>query len=331
MRLLCHCCCICLLLLVLLPGCKTSNDRGESDDSASGNPRVPVRVATVRKGTMEDAVVVPGLYDLLKKERVVAPVAGRVIAVEVREGQQVKVHDVIARLHTREADAALTGAREMLRVAATDQEKHDAEHAVELASAAAKEIILRAGTDGIIASRTAMEGELIGEQGEIVTIIDPSSIVFIADVPSREIAKIRQGMIAEITPLQGSQRPLKAHVDAFYPSTDATSQTTKVRLRLDDGAITARTGEAGTARILLASRRDVLLVPESALIHDDETDTWSVVIVESDSLSRHVPVEAGGERDSLREVRSPLLHAGATVVTEGNFTLPDSAHVIIAK
>jgi multidrug efflux pump subunit AcrA (membrane-fusion protein) len=329
MRVLQFICLLSLLALALLPACRQAKDKGEADEGAAVNPRVPVKVSVVKKGTMEDALVVPGLYDLLKKERILAPVAGRVIAVEVREGQLVKAHDVVARLHTREADAALTGAREMLRLAATDQEKETAGHAVELAASAAKEIVLRAGTDGIIASRSAMEGELIAEQGEVVTIVDPSSLVFIADVPAGEVGKIHPGMAAEVAPLQGTRKPAKALVDAFYPSTDATSQTTKVRLRLNDVVAGARAGEAGTARILMASRHDVLLVPESALIHDDETDIWSLVIVESDSLSRHVPVVAGGSRDSLREVVSPLLRAGTLVVTEGNYTLPDSAHVVV--
>ena len=75
----------------------------------------------------------------------------------------------------------------------------------------------------------------------------------------------------------------------------------------------------------------LLVVPVKAVIHDEENDTYSVTLIDRDSIAYTVNVNPGIKRDSLEEIHSQNLKAGMKVIVEGNYGLPDSTKVSIKK
>jgi multidrug efflux pump subunit AcrA (membrane-fusion protein) len=84
----------------------------------------------------------------------------------------------------------------------------------------------------------------------------------------------------------------------------------------------------GTVRIITAVHRQALIVPRSALLRDDENETYSVVVMNPDSLAHITPVSIGVLTDSTVEIISGI-EKEMTVITRGNYALPDSTRVSI--
>jgi multidrug efflux pump subunit AcrA (membrane-fusion protein) len=73
--------------------------------------------------------------------------------------------------------------------------------------------------------------------------------------------------------------------------------------------------------------RSVLLVPPTAVLRDDETNTASVVVISPGSVARTIEVTVGAADKGLVEVAGRGLSEGQLVITEGNYGLPDSTRV----
>ena len=319
------------LSLLSLAGC--SRPKEEADDAPASNLRVPVSVRRLVRGSIESAVTAAGSTEALRKEKVLSPVTGRVISLKVLEGSFVHAGEVMLVLRTREAQATLEGADALLRAASTDRQRQEAQRARSLADSVQGQILVRASFDGVVASRNVAEGELVGEQTELLTLIDPATIIFAADVPAANISGIRAGLSARVHLTQFSAGEIDATVDAVSPEADAQSQSVKARLRFHglskEQQRSLKSNLAGTARIITELHRGVLLVGRSALLHDDDSDAFSVVIMTEDSLAHIVPVTIGARGDSVVEISAPGLREGQNVIMLGQYALADSTRVTV--
>jgi RND family efflux transporter MFP subunit len=238
-------------------------------------------------------------------------------------------------IQSREAHAAIAGAEELLQSARTPEEKHEAERSLSLARSTQNSVVVRARSDGVVGTRGVKEGEVVAEDTELLTLVDLSTVDFVADVPLRDLPSVRRGQKARVQFPSLSGRTLAAQVDAIYPQTDGQSQTIKVRLRFlnlsSPHDLLLRTDIAGVAHILIGLHRNSFMVPKSALLRDDETDSYSIVTITPDSLSKSVHVTVGETTDSTAEVRGDAVHAGIPVITTGNYALPDSTRVSVER
>lgn len=317
------------IFLLLPTGC--GQQKEESEATSAATIRVPVKVSHIVRGSIESVVTAVGITDAVRKEKIFSPIAGRVISLKVLEGSRVRAGDVMLILRTKEAQAAIEGAQSLMRFAVSERQKQEAQRARELADSLKPEILVKASFDGIVASRDITEGEFVGDQVELLTLIDVSTIVFMADVPISSISSIHSGLPARVRFLQLSVGQVSAAVDAISPEADLQSQSVKVRLRFHSLTESQQrlliANVPGTAEIITGTHRNVLLTDRSTLLHDDETDTYSVVAMTQDSVARVVPVTVGLQTDSLVEVHSDLLHAGESVIMRGQYALTDSTRV----
>jgi membrane fusion protein (multidrug efflux system) len=316
--------------LVVLFGCSRKTPDGEGA-GASISPVVEVKAVPVSKGDVEDAIVIEGATDVVRTEKIVAPIAGIVIEVRKIEGSPVRSVDTLALIRTAESQAAIAGANVLLRTAATPAQKEDARRSYDLAVASQNVMAICPTSDGVVASRAVNAGELVAEGTEMFTITDLSTLYFAANVPLKDLSRVRPGESCRISfpSLPGVAIP--AIVGMIEPSADPGSQSVKARLvfahspAIDRSVL--KTEMYGTARIVTGLRRGVLLVPLSAVLRDDETNTASLVIVSPDSIARALRVTVGAAADNLVEVAGEGLREGQLVIIEGNYGLPDSTRV----
>jgi RND family efflux transporter MFP subunit len=177
------------------------------------------------------------------------------------------------------------------------------------------------------------EGELVTENAELITVVDLSTVVFVADVPLRNLREVKTGEEATV---QGQSLPgksFRATVEAISPHADLPSQSVKARLRFRGEGGEARrllkTEMSGIARIITGVHQGVLIVPKSAILRDDETNTYSIVVVTPDTLARTVPVSVMASSESDVEVQGNGLQPGTLVVVEGNYALADSTKLSV--
>ncbi len=326
---------LCVVAGALLTGCNRHASSGDDDESGPQPPAtVPVKVGVLKRGDINVQSEVTGSVEALRKEKVSAPIAGRLTEFKVFEGSTVRPGQVVAEIQTRESQAAIAGAEALLNAATTPVQRDEARHMLALARSGQTILPVRAHLGGIIASRAVTEGDLLTENAELCTVVDPSSFYFRADIPARLLPLIKTGQSARIhlaaVQVTGG---ISATVLAVSPATDPASQTIPARLAFV--ALTPslqallKAGMAGTAAIVTGVHRAVLLAPHSAVLRDDETDTYSLFAVGPDSVACQVHVAIGAHADSLIEISGGGLAPGMRVVTEGNYALPDSTHVAV--
>jgi len=316
---------------LLIQSCKKS-----SQDEEGQSPKVTVIVNAdhVRTGDVAVTVDATGRTDASRKEKILAPVAGWIISLKALEGTSFTTGEVMVIIRPKESQAAIAGAEAILRNAQTDAQKAEAQRALTLAQASQSGIEVRAKLNSIVATRSVMEGELVAENAELFTLIDLSTVNFIADVPLQLLPKIRihQQASVRLEPMQ--KKDYNATVEAISPQTDIQSQTVKVRLRFSalpsSERFALKTDIMGTVRIITAVHRQALIIPRIALLRDDENETYSVVLVNSDSLAHITPVTLGVLTDSTAEITNGVMK-GMTVITRGNYALPDSTRVTIEQ
>ncbi len=324
-----------VLFALIIAGCGPKQSGDEDESSGDVQPLVKVTTMPIVEGNAVTTVQAFGRTDALHKEKIVAPVAGRVLRLRVLEGARVRPGETLAVILTKESQAAIAGAEAMLHSARTDEERKEAGRALQLARSSESTVSVTPTFAGVVASRSVSEGELVTENEELFTVVDLATLDFVADVPLPSVDAIREGMrgVIDFPSLPGQR--FTGVVDALLSVTDPETQTVRARLRftgLDDRERSLlRIDMPGSAGIVTAERGHALFVPKAALLRDDETNSYSVVVVTPDSLSLTIPVRIGSANDSLMEVQSPQLKPGMPVVVAGNYALTDSTRVLPAE
>ena len=319
---------------IIINGCRRSSG---SDDEEGGNVKatVSVRIISLHRGDMAALVQAVGKVDALRKEKLLSPVAGRVISVKVLEGSPVQAGEILAMVETKESQAAISGAEALLSSAKTQEQKAEAQRALDLAKSSQSSVAIRSAFGGTVATRSISEGEFVAENGELFTVIDQSTLVFVADVPARDLSLLKSGERATVQLQTSPEKDFQASVDVINPQIDAMSQTLKVRLKFTGLSSAARhllrTDMIGTAKIIAGVHKGVFIVPKSAVLRNDETNTFSVVSFTTDSLALSMPVEVIGMTDSTVAIANHGLKVGMGILTEGNYALADSTRITVAQ
>ncbi len=321
---------VCLSALLLSACSKTEVAQSTAN---STSVVVPVRATVIKQGYVEDVLNVTGKTRAILSQKIFAPIAGRIVELKALEGMMVTKGEVLARIETKEARASVEGARVLLEQAKTPEEKLTAERMLNEAEQSVNGVAVRASLSGKIDVKTANQGEYVAEGQEMLTIIDPSSTAFIANVPLNEMGKIRVGMAARISLPGLSNMTLSAHAFAVKSRVVPESQTAEVILNFDHVPPTMtdalRTDVNGTASFILNTHSSALVVPKSALLRNDETNSFTIVSFGPDSIAYPIQVHQGSSRDSLVEVIGPDVHPGMNVITEGAYALPDSTRITL--
>jgi multidrug efflux pump subunit AcrA (membrane-fusion protein) len=326
--------CFFFLLLAAMTGCRSKQS---DDDTNEQQVKAVVAVKTDRVAEHDAVLSVSALgrTDALRKEKIYSPIAGKIIAMKVYEGTEVKKGDVVAVIQSKESNAAIMGAEGMVQSAATPERKAEAGQVLKLAQSTQNSVNVVAKFNGIVSTRSASEGELVVENGELLTIIDLSTVDFAADVTIHDLLSVKIGQLSDVRFQSIPGKVFPAIVDAINPQTDVQSQTIKVRLRFlrleNNGEPLLRTDIIGTATIVTGMRRHALFVPKTAILRDDEKNLYSIVTLTADSLAKTVPVLIGTATDSSVEVSGEGVRAGMPVITEGNYSLADSTRVTVAR
>jgi membrane fusion protein (multidrug efflux system) len=304
--------------------------KNTSDDKVASAPRALVEVARAEPGSIFEHLHVTGSFMVVRDQKIKSPIAGKILNVYVLEGDNVKKGDAIATLISKESDAIITGAKQLLQIAQTEKEKQDARKALRLAEETASKINVAAPFSGIVNTRFVSEGEYISEGTDIAEVIDLRTAYFLADVPVEDLPKLKIGqrVVLSVPGLQGDIAD--GSVAAFSPSADPNSQTIKVRITLYRTHGLIKSGTFGTADILVGEHVGTLVVPKPAVYHDDELNKYFVVKIQGDTLALLTPVDVGVSDTLHVEIKSGL-KPGDLVATVGGYGLPDSTLVIVKK
>lgn len=178
---------------------------------------------------------------------------------------------------------------------------------------------------GVVVDRHVSAGEYVEAGSKLFVVEDLSNVWFVASAFEEQLRSLRSGQVAYVsldafpdTVLNGTVSFLDYHVDP-------TSRSVGVRITLDNQQLESwpeelplRPGMFGRVDLETASRAAALVLPEAALVHDDDGDYVFVQVEPFAFERRDVGVRhAAGE---LVEITGGL-EAGERVAVSGTFLL----------
>jgi multidrug efflux pump subunit AcrA (membrane-fusion protein) len=310
------------MITIVLAACSK-----EPATESSPEVRVDVKTAVVRVGGIDETILATGSTAIQREAQLRSPITGILVGFRFFNGDKIEKGVSIAQVRTRESQASIQGAEELLRSARTDQQRDEAQRALRLANETANTVQIKAPFDGLLSAKTKNEMEVVAEGDQVATLVDPSSVFFLAEVPSASLHRIHTGQIASVRFTSKPGRAYQGTVQRIEPQMNAGDQTARVHITFGTQAPVLEGSLFGEAAIVVGRKEHVLLVPAAALLRDDENNRMSVMLLGPDSVAHMVEVIVGLKRDSVAEISSPGITAGSTVITEGSYGLPDSTRV----
>ncbi len=339
----------------------------------SGDDALPIRAVEVTKVGTHDLVhkvEVLGELEGISEIRVFAQVPERIRAIAVKQGQQVKAGQLIAVLRGELQSEAVTQAEAGLEAAnanadalrdqltrvkalvkagtasrsqldslqaqlnAAEAQVRQVTASLSQASTQKSRTLIRAPIAGVVAELRVHQGDMAAPQVPLCTIVRSDELKAVLRVPEREFLKVKEGMPAVLSPLADPSVTVDAQVTLKGPVVDRMSRTGDVEIHLDnkDGKLVA--GSAVRVDIELSRKKDVVMVPASALIFTPETSTTgkalAFVVDPQAKIAHRRDVIIGDRQRSLIEIKQGL-KPGDELVTLGAQLLRDKNPVKIVS
>lgn len=332
--------------VALLAAC--SGGGGEDAAGGSAPTRVPVGLGLVARDSLVETLALTGRLEARPggSALLTAPAAGVVRAVRVQVGDRVPRGGVVAELEVPEltadaeqkTSAAAQAQREAARqrqllsdgITSARQAEEAAANARQAAAAAASahDLLARTRVTSPVAGRVqdvlVQRGERVEAGRPLAQVVAPDTLDLSVPVPAPDLPRLRVGLPVEVTQ-DGDTAAVRAWLAALAPGVDSLTNAGEAVIRVPNRDGRLHPGAAATARVRLGVRRDVLVVPDSALVLAGDSSV--VFVVGPDSVAHQRAVDRGVRAGGRTEVRGEL-RGGDRVVTTGAFGLQDGMHVV---
>ena len=237
----------------------------------------------------------------LTEATVKAKVAGELVAVSVREGENVKQGQILARIDltevqarvaAREADVAATKAQLVWAEKNRGQQKalldksfisqsafdniqsnydvaiakqHAAEAELVVARKSLGDAVLVAPFSGIVSLRHAQPGERVSLDAKVVSIVDLSRLQLEASVPPAAIGQVKIGQAMNFRVEGFGEREFAGHIERINPAATVGSRSISVYAVIDNREGLLRGGMFAQGALTLSRIDGALAVPGSAV------------------------------------------------------------------
>jgi len=323
---------------------------GATQDGPGGPRPVTVVAATVTPRPFEDRLEAVGTLTANESITVTSKVTAVVTAIRFVEGQQVGAGQVLVATEDSEARANLAAAQaaalesrnawergkqifgqQLISKSELDtlEAKLKADQARVLAAEAQlAEHTIRAPFGGRVGLRRVSIGALVNAGTEITTLDDTATMKLDFSVPETFLAAVRAGLEIQARASAFPDQLFMGKVATVDTRVDPETRTVAVRALLPNARGELRPGMFLTVN-LIRERVDALLVPEQALV--PEQDRQFVFVVVQDGEAKRAakrPVVIGRRQPGVVEVVDGLA-PGDQVIVEGTLKVRDGAPVAL--
>ncbi len=309
-----------ILVLVVVAGFLVVRSRASSNK--------PLTTAKVEKGRIEEVINVPGVVDADKKASLRFLAGGKIVSLPVKEGQHVKKSQALATMDVRDLQKNLQASLndymserldfeqdtddrkdlvkndEVLRLAQKSQlSLNNSVIAVELKDLALRNATLYSPIDGVITSLPISVAGVQVTATDAFEIVDPSTLIFEAEVDEIDIGRIHAGTPVRIVLDAYPDQPVESVIDYIAVKAEQSRRSSggtvfpiRIRFPISDLQF-LRLGLNGTVSLILEQHEDTLLVPIEAVSMRSEK---SIVMVKDPSnpqktIGREVQLGIEGE------------------------------------
>jgi len=206
----------------------------------------------------------------------------------------------------------LEGASEE-KIAIAQAQVEQARIALANAEARLADTALVAPFDGAVTAVNVEVGEWA--TGQVVELVDTSSLEVVLDVDEIDIGSIAVGQEAIVTLETWPDQDLSGKVVSIAPSGNTTAEivTYQVHITLNAGDLPVRTGMTANADLITAEQEDVLLVANRAISVDRDIGQYYVHRVQGETVTK-VPISVGTRDRNYTQVTSGLEQGDKLVI-----------------
>ncbi len=339
-------CLVAVLSIFALAACQPAGSAPAA--GAKKKPPASVEVMPVRTGELQSGFATLGTLRANESLALRPEVAGRVTALGFKEGAAVRrgqlmvqLDDSLARAELNQAqanrklaEADLGRARSLVvpgLIAVNEVERLQAQAAVaraavDKAQSALSKTRLLAPFDGRAGLRQFSPGELVQPGQALVTLVSLSPMKLDVAVPEREASSLRVGQSVKATIPALNNLAVTGQVQALEPALDGAARAQQVRVLVGNPAGKLQPGLSAQVRFLQDAPRQVLLVPDQAIVPQGGRQVVYRLQGEEAVLT---PVGVGERQNGFSEIVSGL-KAGDVVVVSGQNKLPKPSQKVRA-
>ncbi len=328
--------------------------------TAQGQPAAPVRYTEARSLELRSEVRLPGTVESRLSSIVAGEVAGKVLAIEARDGDHVKKGDVLVRIRAdwyelrhqeaqgrlKEAQArlelagsSLSRARELFDAQVISQQ--DLDDAVsEFTAWQGREsqnqaqidqlelslalLEVRAPFDGVVTRRLTEVGQWIVSGGAVAAMISLDQLEIRVDVAERYYDALHLGAATRVTfeALPGLE--LTGKIERIVPRAEDRARTFPVKISVSNESGRIAVGMLASVAIPVGSSSTSTMVPKDAVVRTGQGEV--VYRIAADNTAERVAVQSGSAAGVWIAVRGEI-RAGDKVITRGNERLIPSQAV----
>ncbi|MBI5554869.1 MAG: efflux RND transporter periplasmic adaptor subunit [Elusimicrobia bacterium] len=257
---------------------------------------IPVRLATVKNGTMEFLVNFVGEVRGLNEANIYPKAPGKLIKKVVDEGAAVKAGQIIALL---------------------DRDEPAMEY---------KEVEVTAPISGVFTGYLFDLGARIDSQDSLGSVADTSIIKVVANIPERDINLIKKNDLAKVKVDSYPGREFTGTVDMVKARIDPNTRTAEVNIKIDNKEGKFKTGMFAKGRIIEKSYQGILIPIEAVLKEQDS----SIVYVSDGKAAAKRHVVTGLIQNNEIEITAGL-KVGEQIVIVGQDNLRDGVKVEVEQ
>lgn len=322
----------CVVAAVLLTSC--GGGKNESKGGERKRPTPKVNGYIIKTEAFSETIEMPGSILANEVTEIHPEVSGRVVRLNVREGQFVNRGAVIAKIYDGDLQAQLKKYQAQLGIARSNEQRasklleiqgisrqdYDAtllnvrniQADMEIVRTEISRTEVRAPFSGKMGLRGISPGAYVTPASVIATINQVSTLKIDFSVPEKYTGRIQNGQVVTFN-VEGNDREYSARVMATESNVDATNRSLMVRAVVNSTTEGLIPGSFARVKIIFPPNSNAIFVPTNAVI---PTGRDKQVIISVDGRAIFNNVETG-VRDSSRVEITRGLKPGDTILVTG--------------
>ena len=347
---------ICLLHCAVLASACSSTEAEKASSAAAPPSAVRIgaeNVIVVKRDTIVTGPIISGELRAAREATIRAELGGSVVAVNVEEGQAVRVGTLLGRIDAQTLEDARQSAASAVRSAenqlgVTQRELERSEKLVAAGAIAARDLdvarnsvtgaeaqladarsrlvnankaladaIIRSPLNGVVSRRAVSRGDVVSPGTELFVVIDPTSMRLEASVPSESLGELRLGAAVEFE-VRGYEQGFHGRIERIAPQADAITRQVPIYVAIPNDGGRLVSGLYAEGRVI-AQTAEGLVIPLNA-VNTSGATPW--VLRVSEGKTERVDVQLG-----LRDPRTERVQL-ASGASEGDKLLRGAAQGI---
>jgi membrane fusion protein, multidrug efflux system len=320
---------------------------GQKDEQSGDEDLIPVEVTTVQRGNISDFILLSSNLETEVMADVFSRIQGIVEKIHKEEGDYVEKGETLLTLEAQEYVLAeqranveyqqeLSNYKRLEAMHAknllSDDEFERARFAMESAKISWEEAKLnldythiKSPISGHIGERLAKIGERIQPTDRLFSVVNNSQVIAVVYVPEKNLNKLEINQKALIHSDNLGDEVFEGWIKRISPVVDPASGTFKVTVGVKNKENRLRPGMFVNVEIIIETHNNVVLIPKTAVVYENE---YMNVFVVRDSMAYKIRLQPGFEDNQKVESLGDIKE-GDKIIVVGQSGMKDETPVKI--